>query len=886
MKANTGAEHHARTYVKPRSTATRAPTPQPESLAFTGSAARGSNQQTLGAHQGRFVSRRSDSEEHRAASAAERFANATAAAPGRESPGTHAATGHPLTAEERAPYERFFGADLSTVAVHDDARAHRAASAVNARAFVHGGQVYLGANAPGLTTAAGRRLLAHEFSHIVDRPAPEGGAPVMRQEVEGGGDVGGMCMAGPHGTSVTAFSSRAPEPLMCVAPRPATLGSAGTLDERVAQFKQRVRTVAVQRLEGNIRSLDLWVELIDRKIPDELLNATALTQSGGLRAYIDLQDVSNPATREVLAWQAAGRYRACTGCHLLTQAHAFGASHPHVGPEWLSPNQRRAGASSPESSWLAEVTAEPMRLTDVGGPGRRTPFPFASGQAPAAGYVPPATTTAEGALMTALPDSTRILQVIEEARPIFEVLGPRGYQVLPDGMFEGITSGSMRDVRRQIHQLIRQRQADYGTLAERIRSGELGYDTFGPIVRDLLPLTDADVASAIRDEMTSHRRWEIAQAVFIGLVAIATLLVPVLAPGSALLLAAAGAADVGLAVYALATAPGIIHRGATLSLATGANNVIDPEVQQSAGSLLLMGFVGAVLAPLGIIGGVSRMTTALGRFGGAASEAAALLRVGQTLHRGEYILEMTEDGALIATSANRPDLLIIVRGDTATLYQSMGPGGMRVVASTTLSEAAGAAEAGGMTAEAAAASRGGGALPGNSGAQRLLGSGARTAEQEYQEFLEMLSGEGAAGPPTASTPVTMIPHAGARDARDLLGLSGREYQSAHGFPQSTGASWPGYNPRAALTTLQQRAVHTAMDSLWKDAFQALRRQGRTTASGQEIFNEVAESIRRAPLEAGYADTLVQRLSDEMWEFGITPTTQLDLPYPNISPAAP
>ena len=825
-----------------------------------------SNQQTLGVrHEGPRISRRSDPDEQRASRAAESFVSSTDAAPRPHQSRLQVASGSPLPPEAREPYERFFGADLSNVPVHDDSRSHRAASALRARAFVHAGQVYLGANVPDLSSAPGQRLLAHELSHVVDRTGSGGSGAFMRQEVEGDTEAGGMCVATPPAPALTLGPPQ-PEPLMCEIPRPAALGSGGTLQERIEQFKQRVRMVAVQRLRGNIASLDLWADLIEKTIPDELLGATALTQSGGLRAYLDLQDVSNPATRQVLASQAAGRYRACTGCHLLTQAHAFGASSPHIGPEWLSPNQRRAGATEPGFPLLNELA-----------PGQ--PSPFRSAPGPSTGYVPPPASTAEGALMTALPDPSRIFQLIEAARPIFETLGPDGYQVLPARILEELTTRSMADVRREVIKLIRQRQWDYGRLAEQIRTGELSWDTFSPVIHDLLSLADPDVAAAIRAELESKRRWEIAKAIFIGIVSIATLLVPVLAPGSAALMATVGAADIGLAVYGAMMAPGLIRKGQLLSLATGANNVIDPATQQSAGLSILSGFLGIVLAPLGVLSGTSRLASSMGRWGAVAGESTALVRAGQSIQRGDFIIEMAEDGAIIATSTNRPDLLIIVRGDTATLYQSMGPGGMRVVSSVKVSEVVPATEAAAST-----AASGGRALPGTSGTQRLLTSGARTGDQESREFMEWVAAEGGTGPIRSSDPFTMIPHAGAAEARGMLGLSGSQYQSAHELPQAVGASWGAYNPRAALTTLQERSVHTAMDAFWKSAFQQLRRQGRTTTTAQEVFDIVAESIRRAPFEAGYAESMVFRLHDEMFvEFGLSPTTQLTLPYPNIRP---
>jgi hypothetical protein len=121
--------------------------------------------------------------------------------------------------------------------------------------------------------------------------------------------------------------------------------------------------------------------------------------------------------------------------------------------------------------------------------------------------------------------------------------------------------------------------------------------------------------------------------------------------------------------------------------------------------------------------------------------------------------------------------------------------------------------------------------PALSGAARL---GAEA--DEYENFVKYLQEEeGAVGrPQAAGEPVTMQPHGGASEARQTLGVSG-DQQSAHGVPRSVGKHLPGYDPDAALTTLQQQALHTELDQPWKDAFQNMRRQGHTTASAQEIY---------------------------------------------------
>ena len=66
----------------------------------------------------------------------------------------------------------------------------------------------------------------------------------------------------------------------------------------------------------------------------------------------------------------------------------------------------------------------------------------------------------------------------------------------------------------------------------------------------------------------------------------------------------------------------------------------------------------------------------------------------------------------------------------------------------------------------------------------------------------------------------------------------------------------------------------------------MRSSGRTTATAWEVYDIVAESIRRAPgLQIGEKNSLIARLTDEMFvsSFRLKPDELLDLPYPNISP---
>ncbi|MCK5013334.1 MAG: DUF4157 domain-containing protein [Candidatus Omnitrophica bacterium] len=77
--------------------------------------------------------------------------------------------GQPLSENDRAFFEQSFSTDFSQVRMHTDTRAGESAQAVNAQAFTVGQDVVFGMGqyAPG--TSAGRRLIGHELTHVVQQ---------------------------------------------------------------------------------------------------------------------------------------------------------------------------------------------------------------------------------------------------------------------------------------------------------------------------------------------------------------------------------------------------------------------------------------------------------------------------------------------------------------------------------------------------------------------------------------------------------------------------------------------------------------------------------------------------------------------------------------------
>ena len=85
--------------------------------------------------------------------------------------------GQALDSETRNFFESRFGHDFSRVRVHTDANAANSARAVNALAYTVGRDVAFGAGQYAPQTDAGRKLLAHELTHVVQQGSGPSSGP-------------------------------------------------------------------------------------------------------------------------------------------------------------------------------------------------------------------------------------------------------------------------------------------------------------------------------------------------------------------------------------------------------------------------------------------------------------------------------------------------------------------------------------------------------------------------------------------------------------------------------------------------------------------------------------------------------------------------------------
>jgi len=77
--------------------------------------------------------------------------------------------GQPMSESARASFEPQFGVDFSNVRIHTDAEANKLSQQLGAKAFTTGGDVFFREGAYQPESESGKRLLAHELTHVVQQ---------------------------------------------------------------------------------------------------------------------------------------------------------------------------------------------------------------------------------------------------------------------------------------------------------------------------------------------------------------------------------------------------------------------------------------------------------------------------------------------------------------------------------------------------------------------------------------------------------------------------------------------------------------------------------------------------------------------------------------------
>ena len=95
-----------------------------------------------------------------------------------------ASPGQPLDASARAFFEPRFGHDFSDVRIHVGTAAEQSARGLNAYAYTAGRNIVFGAGQFAPDTTVGRRLIAHELTHVLQQSALHSPTDVSTQNIQ------------------------------------------------------------------------------------------------------------------------------------------------------------------------------------------------------------------------------------------------------------------------------------------------------------------------------------------------------------------------------------------------------------------------------------------------------------------------------------------------------------------------------------------------------------------------------------------------------------------------------------------------------------------------------------------------------------------------------
>lgn len=170
--------------------------PQPSAQrAATGTGMAVSNQRPIPPRAEEVRTRKVEDDEKVNAVAVQRSGNGPVAAPAAAETSIarmRSAGGTPLAQPLKGQMESGFGHSLSSVRVHSNQAAHKAAQVIGARAFTVGTNIFFGAGRYQPDTTAGQRLLAHELVHTEQQKGLGDAAqtmPIQRDIDEDDGDL-------------------------------------------------------------------------------------------------------------------------------------------------------------------------------------------------------------------------------------------------------------------------------------------------------------------------------------------------------------------------------------------------------------------------------------------------------------------------------------------------------------------------------------------------------------------------------------------------------------------------------------------------------------------------------------------------------------------------
>lgn len=401
-----------------------------------------------------------------------------------------------------------------------------------------------------------------------------------------------------HLPAMLAEASHAATPAATVTAAPASMAT------RLIAFKQLIKNAGKVRLEQNSRALEQWRQFLRNELTPRQIQGQVHAEE--VRSLVDRAEHAGQAElsvadqwlqtpganrRWVMEQQIEGRFHACTGCHAAVQADALDRTRAEHGVIARTPLQQLSGidasAARPDSTQGETLP----RLTHPG----------------------------------MFPAVTQATDRVNAVQPYLRVLGPGGYHVLPPETLGSTASPSQ--LLADIEARITGRQAGYSEFMRRIDAPNFDYLQLRPIVRDLLPLADAQVRRAVLDEIDDAETWETVQSVVVGVVAVGLLLLTIFPPTTALGIGGALALGGTLSAHAAYSGMQSYEQGQLYALGRGANDVLDPAQQEAAEAMMAMGALNVVVGAMGVASsalGSVRLIRALPPAGGGVGAVEAV----------------------------------------------------------------------------------------------------------------------------------------------------------------------------------------------------------------------------------------------------------------------
>lgn len=553
--------------------------------------------------------------------------------------------GAPLANDTRAFMESSFGHDFSKVRVHTDARADASARAVNALAYTVGHDIGFRTGQYDPATTRGRRLLAHELTHVVQ----QGRASVLQRQQDGRA-VGGPASAvrisceerriifdaasGSYAYAMTECNIPIGSYTVGVRVSGSTVhfdfgDSVGASEQLRFGFRieagqvnpttlfrgqRQVGVSVVDQLPAAQVASPVSAPASSTSVAARLADFKRMVKSAGkarmAQNSLMLEQWRQFLTRQLTPDQVRSQAQTEETRALVDLAQRRGGMETALADQWLDtagPNRRWVmqqqigGRYQACTGCHAAVQADDMdRARAAAGYSQRTPLQIlrSASDEPAA----PRPSFAQFQPMT-LPsfgfnNIAEAQRRINAIQPYLQALGPSGYGVLPPETLAH--SGSASALVSDIAQRISARQASYREFSRRIDAPGFDYLELRPIVRDLLLLTDAEVRRAVEDEIASAERWSIVESIVVGIASIGVLLLAIFPPTSVIGVAGAVALTTAVSAHQVYRGYQTYQQGELYSLARGADDVIDREQQDAAGALMAIGALNLVLGSIGL----------------------------------------------------------------------------------------------------------------------------------------------------------------------------------------------------------------------------------------------------------------------------------------------